>query len=76
MNYQKERERILKNVFTITYNKTMNYYTLQEASEDLRWSDFTEQVHEVTILSDDRFRWRPTKVKIIVNQNGTYKLID
>lgn len=53
----------------------MNYYTLQEASEDLRWSDFTDQVHEVTILSDDRFRWRPTEVKIIVNQNGTYELI-
>jgi hypothetical protein len=53
----------------------MNYPTLEEASADLRWSDFTEQVHEVIILSDDRFRWRPTKVKIIVNQNGTYELI-
>jgi len=53
----------------------MQYSTLVEACADLMWSDFTEQVHEVTILSDDRFRWRPTKVKIIVNQNGTYQLI-
>lgn len=53
----------------------MEYYTIYEACADLMWFDDTDQVHEVTILSDDLFRWRPTKVKIIVNQNGTYQLI-
>ena len=57
-------------------NTKMKYYTIYEACADLMWFDDTDQVHEVTILSDDLFRWRPTEVKIIVNQNGTYKLID
>ena len=54
----------------------MEYYNIYEACGDLMWFDDTDKVHEVTILSDDLFKWKPTKVKIIVNVNGTYKLID
>lgn len=54
----------------------MEYYNIYEACADLMWFDDTEQVHEVTILSDDLLNWKPAKVKIIVNVNGTYKLID
>jgi len=57
-------------------NKKMEYYNIYEACADLMWFDDTDKVHEVTILSDDLFNWKPTKVKIIVNVNGTYKLID
>lgn len=53
----------------------MNYPTIEEACADLMWSDNTDQVHEVTILSDDLFKWKPTKVSILVNPNGTYQLI-
>lgn len=54
----------------------MEYYNICEACADLMYFDNTDKVHEVKILSDDLFNWKPTKVKIIVNVNGTYKLID
>lgn len=54
----------------------MKFKSIHDACADLMYFDNTDQVHEVTILSDDLLNWKLTKVKIIVNVNWNYKLID
>jgi hypothetical protein len=65
MNYQKERERILKNVFTITYNKTMKFKSIYDACAELMYE---EEIPYKVIIGGKQ-------MTILVYGNGTYELI-
>ena len=65
MNYQKERERILKNVFTITYNETMKFKSIYDACAELMYE---EEIPYKVIIGNKQ-------MTILVYGNGTYQII-